>query len=444
MAARKQSTGIAAAGWEITRVSLSKLHLDLENYRHEPADTEDAAIAQLYNHEKVEALARDIAEQGALNPMELMGVVPMPGNPDHFIAVEGNRRLCSLLLLKDPDRAPSTQARVVMRNLARMARLPSSINVVKFDSKAAAKHWIDTRHLGEQEGQGLRRWTSIQQGRAAEDGGPNKLAVAVLDRARDGQWLAGAKPPAVTTLTRYLKNREVRAALGLAHHRDLVFSHEPNEVDAALQQFLKDALPRADGSKAPVNSRSDDGERAAYARDLRSRSVAPTSPLPAPVAPPPAAPVGNGKSRQRNRSDLAGRRTLIPAGFICKTDDHNLHMLFKEMQRTPIDEHEFANAYLLRAFIERVMMRYLKKVEPGFTAADDHALVNRCVGHLDPTGKLPKFKVLRTAASNKDASHSLHTLGAAVHADLVKDRRALVLAWGNWQPILEHMLEHSR
>lgn len=441
MAARKN---LQKTKWEVAEISLSKLHLDLENYRHEPADTEDAAIAQLYSHEKVEALAKDIAEQGALNPMELLGVVPMPGNPGHFVAVEGNRRLCSLLLLKDPDRAPTTQARSVMRGLAKTAQLPAAIKVVKFDNKAAAKHWIDTRHLGEQEGQGLRRWTAIQQGRAADDGGPNKLAVAVLDRARDGQWLAGAKPPAVTTLTRYLKNREVRAALGLAHHRDLVFSHKASEVDAALQQFLKDALPGPDGSTPLVNSRSNDADRAAYARGLRTRGVAPSSNLPTPTAPPPTAPAGGSKTKPRNRPDPADRRSLVPVGFVCKTDDNNLHMLFKEMQRTPIDEHEFASAYLLRAFIERVMTLYLKKVEPGFNASDDQALINRCVKHLDPAGKLPAFKAIRTAASNKDASHSLHTLGAAVHANMLKDRRALILAWSNWQSVLEHMIAASR
>lgn len=433
--------GATKAPWEMIDVQLAKLHLDLQNYRHDEAATEDAAIAQLYTHEKVEALAKDIAEQGTLSPLDLIGVVPMPGNPGHFVAVEGNRRLCALLLLKDSDRAPTTESRAVMNKLAKQVQLPKTISVVCFTSKAVAKHWIDVRHLGPQEGQGLRAWNATAKDRAADDGGPNKLAVAVLDRARDGKWLAEGATPSVTTLTRYLKNREVRAALGLGHHRDLVFTHNQEEVDDALKQFLRDALPTGDGRQPPVHSRSNDGDRAAYARELRDRGVAPKTTLRVPVVPAPAAPSSGVKGRTRNKPDPAGRRTLVPTDFVCKTTDHNLRMLFKEMQRTPIDEHEFASAYLLRAFAERVMTLFMKKVEPGFNAANDQALVTRCVQKLDPEGKLPKFKALRNAASDKDSSHSLHTLGAAVHAGLLKDRRALVMAWRNWEDTLKHMLE---
>ena len=115
-------------------------------------------------------------------------------------------------------------------------------------------------------------------------------------------------------------------------------------------------------------------------------------------------------------------------------------MLFREFQRTPIDEHEFANAYLLRAFVERVMTLYLKKVDRGFTPSDSQALVNRCSQKLDPSSKQAHLKALRTAASNADASHSLHTLGAAVHAGMVMDRRALIFAWNNWESALSLML----
>ena len=130
----------------------------------------------------------------------------------------------------------------------------------------------------------------------------------------------------------------------------------------------------------------------------------------------------------------------MPTGFVCNAEDRNLRMLFREMQRTPIDQHEFANAYLLRAFVERVMTLYLKKVDRGFTAATDQALVSRCSLKLDPNSSQARLKALRTATSNTDASHSLHTLGAVVHAGMVMDRRALIFAWTNWEHALVLML----
>lgn len=427
--------------WETISVELIKLHLDLENYRHEPVENEENAIAKLYTHEKVEAIVRDIVEYGAISPLDRIGVIPMPRNPGHFIAVEGNRRMCALLLLNDPDRAPTPQARIVMREMAKQITLPNKIDVVKFGSKEQAKHWVDLRHLGPQSGQGLRTWNSSQKERAANEGGANQLALAVLDRAQQGKWLEGDKPPAITTLTRYLKNREVRAALGLGHHKDLVFTHDSNEVEAALQQFLRDAMPTTDGSLPRVNSRSKDTDRSTYARDLRDRGVSPRTPLKTPAVPAAAKP---GKvsttAKPRNKPDTAQRKYLVPTGFVCNAEDRNLRMLFREMQRTPIDQHEFANAYLLRAFVERVMTLYLKKVDRGFTAATDQALVSRCSLNLDPNSSQARLKALRTATSNTDASHSLHTLGAVVHAGMVMDRRALIFAWTNWEHALVLML----
>ncbi len=158
--------------WETISVELIKLHLDLENYRHEPVENEENAIAKLYTQEKVEAIVRDIVEYGAINPLDRIGVIPMPRNPGHFIVVEGNRRMCALLLLNDPDRAPTKQARIMMREMAKQFTLPNKIDVVKFGSKEQAKHWVDLRHLGPQSGQGLRTWNSSQKERAANEGGP--------------------------------------------------------------------------------------------------------------------------------------------------------------------------------------------------------------------------------------------------------------------------------
>lgn len=440
---RPASKAGAFVEWSRISVPLVKLHLDLNNPRHLPAESEDEAISLLYTSEKVEALAADIADKRAMSPFDIIGVIEMEGNPGHFIAVEGNRRLCSLLLLNDPDRAPTPASRLVMGELSKKVQLPDSIEVVQFDSRADAKYWIGLRHLGPQDGQGLVNWDAEQKSRASDDGGPDALAVAVLDRARDGKWFGEAKPPSVTTLTRYLKNREVRAALGLGHHRELVFTHDPDEVDAALRQFMLDALPTGDDSQPLVNSRSKDEDRAAYAREFRDRGASPRTLLTSPTVPAPATPAkpAPGKVGERNKPDPAKRKFLVPNGFVCNPDDRNLRMIFKEWQRTPIDDHEFANSYLLRAFIERVMTLYLAAVEPGYNPPNDQALVSRCSTNLDPTGKSAKFKPIRVAASNQDASHSLHTLGAAVHAGVLKDRRALISAWENWDHALRKMLE---
>lgn len=427
--------------WERIKAPLVKLHLDLKNPRHEPAANQAEAIERLYGPEKVAVVASDIVEQRAMSPLDMIGVIDMPGNPGHYIAVEGNRRLCALLLLGDPEKAPTPEARATMQELATQVQLPKTIEVVRFNSRDEAYYWISLRHLGPQEGQGLKNWNPTQKSRATKGGGENALAVAVLDRARESQWFDPDMLPAVTTLTRYLKNREVRAALGLGHHRELKYTHDPIEVDAALKQFLHDAMPTGTDASPRVNSRTKDSDRAAYARELRDRGASPRTTLPTPVEPPPAEPPPKiGPKNTRNKPDPSSRKCVVPPGFVCNAENRTLRMLFKEMQRTPIDDHEFASGFLLRAFAERVMTLYLKKVEPGFNWSEDQAMVQRCADKLDPTGRNTKFKAIRTAATSTNASHSLHTLGAAVHTGLLMDRRALITAWDNWEPTLTTML----
>ena len=83
-------------------ISISKLHLDSNNPRHDPLKNDVEVIAQLCNTELVSELASDISRRGLLNPLEVLGVIPYEGLPGHYIAVEGNRRVCALILLNDP------------------------------------------------------------------------------------------------------------------------------------------------------------------------------------------------------------------------------------------------------------------------------------------------------------------------------------------------------
>lgn len=58
---------------------------------------------------QVLGLAKHIAKHG-LNPMERIALIPHPNLPKLFIALEGNRRVCALKLLRDPMRGPDSKA----------------------------------------------------------------------------------------------------------------------------------------------------------------------------------------------------------------------------------------------------------------------------------------------------------------------------------------------
>lgn len=428
--------------WNSDAVSLNKLHLDPLNPRHDPIEDEDEIIAQLCKDEQVLNLARDIVAKGSLSPLDSTGVIEMDDNPGHYIVVEGNRRVCALKLLHDPEKAPDTETRIALETLSQRFEVPSSFLVVVFADRLAARPWIGLRHLGAQDGAGTRSWDASQKSRYAEAESPNQLALALLDRAEESGWIDAKQRGrlAITTLTRYLSSPLVRAALGLNNNRELQYTHEASEVDAALRQFLADAFPCTDGSTPLVHSRSKKSERETYARELGTRGVTPRTLQPSPTPPP--EPGKSSQAKPRGRQDPDKRKHLLPTDFIINNRDKALLRLRKELRDTPIDDHEFAVNYLLRAFLERVMVLYAKQRKVHRPNMTDRQLVQACVEEL-AKDSVPSndLKSMRIALSDENAPHSLHTLGAAVHTDHLPTRKGLIAAWDNWEAALKFMFE---
>ena len=88
------------------------------------------------------------------------------------------------------------------------------------------------------------------------------------------------------------------------------------------------------------------------------------------------------------------------------------------------------------------MVLYAKKGNFYQPKMPDNMLVRKCHEALEAAGvPMTELKNLRVAYSNVDATHSLVTLGAAVHAAHLPTRRQLIAVWDNWEPVLKHMLD---
>jgi hypothetical protein len=92
----------------IESVDVDRIFLYEENPRHEPIGSEPEIIVYLCKEEQVFALARSITEAGP-NPLQLLGLVKIsgPGPKKSYQVWEGNRRVCAIKLLNDPDLAPA-------------------------------------------------------------------------------------------------------------------------------------------------------------------------------------------------------------------------------------------------------------------------------------------------------------------------------------------------
>lgn len=450
---------------------VSRLHLDPKNPRHNPLEADSEVIAQLCNAELIAELAHDIANRGALSPLDVLGVIPYEGHPGHFIAVEGNRRTCALLLLLDPSRAPTQELRSQLQRLSKTTNVPTEVKVYVFADRASAKPWIDLRHLGPQGGRGTREWNADQKTRAAGNNPntsskANKLALEVLDRlVRTGLLTQEQRGKvSLTTITRYLGTPGVRALLGLGSPSRLIYTHDASEVDVALLRLVTDSIYKQDDDSFLVNSRASSEERLTYATKLKSKNIAPSTPMDAPAPPEPApqelAPPGpalpepatdaksaadkkiDPEKKKRTPRNPAQIPTLFDSGFTVPCKDPVLLRLRTEALSMKLDDFPFAANYLLRAFVEQTMILFAKKRGKFNSGMNDQKLTQTCADELNALGVTGRaLTVISKAAGSRDQPYSLHSLGHAVHGGSIPTRQQLRALFDTWEPSLRAMLD---
>lgn len=248
-------------------VKVARIHLDHENPRHEPYEKQEEVIAYLCKNEDVPALARDISKHG-LNPLEMLALLPGKTKTT-FVAAEGNRRLCALKLLNDPDLAPAN-LRKTFENLSKNWEPITQVPAVKFENKEAVQLWLGRIHQGESGGIGRKNWTADQKARNSGER-KNKTALDILDYAeKSGLITADQRKKKLTTVQRFLSNSNMREALGIdLTDPDGAARNRPKEdFDKLLRIFISDLL----SDEGKVSSRMNKREIDAYARTLSRTS----------------------------------------------------------------------------------------------------------------------------------------------------------------------------
>ncbi len=148
-------------------IPLSKLVVNPENYRFDPVQDEEKALATMMESlgSEVANLARDIFESG-LNPLRNILVV---SEGSKFIVLDGNRRTTALKLLNDPELIESNYPlKQVFKSLKVQGYVPpQSIEAIVFDPTdiEEAEKWILVEHSGKHKGIGTVSWGSKEKAR---------------------------------------------------------------------------------------------------------------------------------------------------------------------------------------------------------------------------------------------------------------------------------------
>ncbi|MGD3144537.1 ParB/Srx family N-terminal domain-containing protein [Xanthomonas oryzae pv. oryzicola] len=431
-------------------VGINKLLLDKTNARHDAMDNEPEIIAQLLKKEKAGEVARSIAEVGSLNPLERIGVVAHPVIRGSYVVIEGNRRVCALKMLNDPDKAPESYKRKVQDFKSRGQPVPSRIEVVQFDTEEEAEKWISMRHRGEDGGKGLRPWNVASKARHAEKVGGatvNQLAAGLVEYAVSAGLITADEHQdvPVTTLTRYLGNPIVRHTLGLASGKEAELDVPQAEFDSVLKVFIRDSLPKSvTGVEPRVHSRSKAADWRAYANELTADGTAPKTRL-AKAVPLKTQRSGGTKAAQRP-ANPDKRSKVVSSDFRYSfASDSILSRLYRELLSIDANEHSFAAAYLLRAFVERLVKQYAKRHNLGFEG-DLHNVIDRCVQHVNAHPPIADAKQLRSAlqplrgmVADRYSRTSPDSLGSWVHGSSIPTRAEINRRWDTLGPGL-HLL----
>ena len=186
-------------------VDTDRVFLNLENPRHNPFETQEEVIEYLCSDEYVYELAKDLVNHG-LSPLELFALVPSKrGRKNIFLVAEGNRRMCALKLLNDPDLAPAKHRKNFERLSISWNPIPKIFAVI-FKDKQDVDLWILRIHGGLQGGIGRKTWSAEQKTRHSGDR-KNLLAQGILDYAeRENVIQAAERKGKLTTVQRYLSN----------------------------------------------------------------------------------------------------------------------------------------------------------------------------------------------------------------------------------------------
>jgi hypothetical protein len=432
-------------------VPISKIYLDNDNPRHDHIDSEPAIVAALLKSEKVVQLAKNIAKNGALNPLDLLGLLPHPTISGSYIVAEGNRRACALKLLSDPKKAPTAALKRTFESLSAKLDAPiKKVSATVFDSEEEARIWKAIRHEGEQGGVGVRRWKAAAQTRHNMGGSkrnPNILALSLRDYAKSAGVIDAntADRVSITTLARYLSNPVFRHDIGITSPTNLEVDVPEAQFNRVVERFIRDALPRDDGQTSIVNSRSNTPEIKKYAKSLRTEGLLPTTRFPQSRQPSPAK-ATTSKTRRDKHPDK--RRSVIPQDLKPKITDVILRRVYEELREIDPFEFSFAAAYLMRAFIEMTAKLYAKK--HGLPRDGElHAIIQHCAKHLESTAALQALKKserdglmkpLNVMSSDKHSRTSPDSMGAFVHGSSIPTGAELIRRWDTIEPSMTALL----
>lgn len=352
---------------ETLNIRPSDLLVDAENPRisqpnvgqHEALQ----AIATLLQR-KLQRLAEDIVLHG-LNPSELMIVMPFKDDLKRYVVLEGNRRLVALRSVENPEWLVDAVEKGVLKDIRKLSRAYQhnpidSINCLVVSNRDEARHWIELRHTGENEGAGLVRWGADESARFRSRTALPELhhqALNFLERRGDLTSEARKKIP-TSTFKRLIETPAVRSKLGIElQDGELRLLADERRVAKALLYIVED-LSKGTTKVGHVYTKD---QRVEYADKLPTTIVVTPTHKSGEGREVGSGEVGPKAKHTSLVRTLKKRDKLIPRDCVLNVTDPRVRSIETELRNLSLEHHTNAVSVLLRVCVELSVDTYIDR-----------------------------------------------------------------------------------
>lgn len=430
--------------------------LDTENFRFEPSNSQFEAINKMIENqgEKLYNLALDILENG-LNPTDMIIVTPSEGHS--FRVLEGNRRITTLKLLKTPtliDLSYGTlQKRFQKLHDKYKNNLLSSVECCVFDNVESAFIWVQRKHSGEQGGIGTVTWNSQQKQRfEAATSGKQSIPLQIISFLASSDEVPNEIKENlpninITNLDRLTSDAYVREFLGIETNEGIVSSKlAKSEVVKSLVSIVNDIL----NPEFKVNRIYRKKDREKYIDEKKTsvnvdyNNVA-DNPWAFSDVPNSQNPTSKNKSERsptKEKSDINGRRTLIPKSFKIVINNPKAHAVFQELKSMDVTKYTNACAVMMRVLVESSVDVYIDTMgllksgalTSSASGRDLKQKVNDVIQYMTNKNLIDKTdsKGIKTAVKDDNCVFSIDSLNGYVHNyKFTPIPENLIIGWDN-------------
>ena len=432
-------------------ISLSDLRVNTENYRFEPLESEEESIDYMVadQKEKLLNLVKDILSHG-FNPHEEIMVYPSSSQGGKYVVLEGNRRVISLKLLKDPSLIRGKEHSVLKKKFKKLneenkPKIIKSVNCFIYDDPAEAEYWVGLKHGYGVSGVGTEEWGPMQKDRFREKTeGKSSIALQIINKMKSSKHISHnlkkrLKELKPTNLGRLMADPEVRKSLGIEMEKgELKSQINEKEVMKGLTKVAEDLLEPTFKVKKIYSKE----ERKNYIKDF-----------PVQKRPNDIKTESLWYFNKETLDSVGGlskikpypkeRRTLIPKSCTLKIKNPRINKIYYELLEMDTQKFPNASAVLFRVFVELSLDTYLEENKLETTKLNRNSplktKINGVIIDFEKRGiKNYIFKGVKTALSVKDDLLGIDTWNAYVHNDKFSPSALhLITTWDNIQPFIE-------